>query len=119
MTILDDFKTADNLSVKRVEKGFESTFEIQARIVPTRKRCQNCRFRISDFGLWISEWCDTYCNCFSFGKGGYTVRRMVLGYHVIRWENGWADRADTNGFFFVADDFMELLRPQPQKGQSH
>jgi hypothetical protein len=54
MTILDDFKTADNLSVKRVEKAFESTFKIQARIVPTRKRCQNCRLRIADCGLRIA-----------------------------------------------------------------
>jgi hypothetical protein len=34
------FKTADNLSVKRVEKGLESSFMIKARIVPSRKICQ-------------------------------------------------------------------------------
>ncbi|MEN9609679.1 MAG: hypothetical protein RLZZ628_493 [Bacteroidota bacterium] len=40
------FKTADNLSVKRVEKRLESSFTIKARIIPSRKRCQKDRLDV-------------------------------------------------------------------------
>lgn len=58
MTILDDFKTTDNLSVHRVEKVLESGLNTKARIVPTRKKCQN--YRLQRFNDAISAFKERY-----------------------------------------------------------